>query len=130
MYKTRIFSNHNDVSYNDYITKKRRIAMTHPEIQKKIFVNNYYATFSCDKAPIKIVHFPTSYICGNTKKTEPCKVNILYPYGHYMCINESCNTCISTGQPLENGILLNTSLIINQNSQSEYNIYDIYMPQP
>ena len=85
MYKTRIFSNHNDVSFNDYISSKRRSAMTKPELQKKILLNNYYASISCDAAPMKIVDAVTSYTYNNNKyNTTACK-NVLYPYGNYMC---------------------------------------------
>jgi len=133
MYKTRIFSNHHDVSFNDYITNKRRTTMTHPEIQKKILLNNYYATFSCDKAPIKIVDAPTSYTCNNNKHNLTlCKnvKNVLYPYGHYMCKIESCNTCVNVGQTLDNGNVSNLLLTTNQASQNEYNIYDLYATKP
>lgn len=133
MYKARIFSNHHDVSFNDYITNKRRMAMTHPEIQKKILLNNYYATFSCDKAPMKIVDAPTSYTCNsNNHNLVVCKniKNVLYPYGNYMCKIESCNTCTNTGQTLENGNNINSTLTTNQASQNEYNIDDLYTTEP
>jgi len=133
MYKSRIFSNHHDVSFNDYITNKRRTAMTHPEIQKKILLNNYYATFSCDKAPMKIVDAPTSYTCNNNNHNLlVCNniKNVLYPYGYYMCKIESCNTCTNTGQTLVNVNNVDSSLAINQASQNEYNIYDLYDAGP
>lgn len=105
MYKSRLFSNHNEISYNDYITKKRRTAMTHCEIQKKINEISYYQSImSCDKAPLKIIHYPTSYICNNNDgDLNMCKQkkDKLYPYGHYMCKSAVCNTCVNTGQKVE-----------------------------
>ena len=104
MYKTRIFSNHKDVSYNDYIQNKRRFTMASPEMQTKIIFNNYFHNLSCDKAPMKIVDFPTSFTCNsNNHNLIPCKdaKNTLYPYGHYMCGNVSCITCINKGSKLD-----------------------------
>ena len=128
MYKSRLFSNHNEISYNDYITNKRRTSLTHPELQKKIMINNYYASISCEKAPMKMCHYPTSYICNNNiHDSNICKQRIesLYPYGRYMCKSIVCNTCVSTGQQLENPTS-DAMLKTNQASQVEYNILDFY----
>lgn len=133
MYKSRIFSNHNDVSFNDYIANKRRSAMTHPELQKKILLNNYYASFSCDASPMKIVDAPTSYTCNNNKTNLlSCKniKNVLYPYGNYMCRNDFCNTCINTGKTLENSNNNVALLTTTQSTQNEYDIYDLYAEKP
>lgn len=131
MYKSRIFSDHKDSSCNHYIINKRRVAMTHPEIQKKILINNYYATYSCDKAPMKIVDFPTSYTCNNNKHNlSVCKnvKNILYPYGYYMCRNESCNTCTNIGQTLNgNSVDPSSNAKLSNNS---YKIHDLYATEP
>jgi hypothetical protein len=100
MYKSRIFSNHKDVTFNDYIAKKRRTTLIHPEMQKNLMIKKYYDQFSCDKAPMKIVDYPTSYSCSNNIYTlSKCKnaKNILYPYGHYMCATKLCNICINIG---------------------------------
>lgn len=132
MYKSRLFSNHNEISYNDYIKNKRRTAMTHPEIQKKILVNNYYASISCKKAPIKIIHYPTSYICNNNiHDSDGCKQKKekLYPYGHYMCKSDVCNTCDRTGQRLQNPTP-DAQLDTNYASQIEYDINNFFMNPP
>ena len=87
----------------EYIMNKRRIALTHPEIHKKIILNNYNAGISCEKAPIKMCHYPSSYICNNNiNDSNICKQRHekLYPYGHYMCKTIACNTCVNIGQEL------------------------------
>ena len=70
----------------------------HPKKQK---INT---ELSCEKAPIKIIHYPTSYVCNNNiHDINLCNKRIekLYPYGKYNCKSVVCNICVNVGQSLE-----------------------------
>ena len=124
MLKTRIFSNHNEITYGDYISKKTSCLKP-----KKINARIKPIPLTCDKSPMKITDSPTSYICSNNiHNLIPCKnvKGVLYPYGKYRCIERSCNTITNIGQRLEAFNSVDAGLNTNQSSTEEYSIFDLF----
>jgi len=106
----RPFSNNKIISYTDYTNKKTNacnqiyknnyINSSSKMINlKKKCINNCILLNPCIKAPMTILQGKTSYICNNAEEqSETCNImkQTLYPYGYYLCKNNTCNTCVNT----------------------------------
>ena len=109
---SRPFSNNTTISYNDYISNKKCITNKLNQNRQRIYAN--YANLSqfknrrvincppflpCLASPLTIIQANSSYICENViKDTSLCLGSklVLYPYGHYLCQLNTCNTNITS----------------------------------
>ncbi len=122
----RPFSNNKIISYADYISNKRGISKHSKHLNQTKNIQIRYANYAnfiqnknrkythccpfmpCLMAPLTIIQGNSSYICDLSKnESTVCKdLNpVLYPYGHYLCRLDTCNTFIQS----ETNILLNDS---------------------
>jgi hypothetical protein len=127
----RPFSNNKIISYTDYISDKRGIINKSNHLKEsKQNIQKRYANYSnliqyknrkythcpplmpCLASPLTIIQGNSSYICELSKKESyVCKdvKAVLYPYGHYLCRLDTCNTFIQS----ETNTLLNDSTNLN-----------------
>ena len=133
----RPFSNNKIISYADYISNKRCILNQSNRLNQTKNIQIRYANYAnliqyknrkythccpfmpCLMAPLTLIQGNSSYICelGNSNnELSICKdlKPVLYPYGHYLCRLDTCNTFIQS----ETNTLLNDSTNLDSESNN------------
>jgi hypothetical protein len=130
----RPFSNNKIISYADYISNKRCILNQSNRLNQTKNIQIRYANYAnliqyknrksthccpfmpCLMAPLTLIQGNSSYLCelsNSNNESSICKdlKPVLYPYGHYLCRLDACNTFIQS----EPNTILNDSTNLNLN---------------